>query len=103
MKRMRYAYALTLAFSAPVSWHTFLFRFDPPSDARQQVWGRRLRSTPGCALPLTQDAFGNACALGHIEGAKTAQVNALCVYDILNCDKFVVVKGAVEKLEEVYA
>ena len=71
MRRMRYVYALTLAFSAPVSRHTFLFRFDPPSDARQQVWGRRLRSTPGCALPLTQDAFGNACALGHIEGAQT--------------------------------
>ena len=53
MKRMRYAYALTLAFSAPVSRHTFLFRFDPPSDARQQVWGRRLRSAPGCASAAT--------------------------------------------------
>ena len=42
-------------------------------------------------------------SIANIEGAKTAQVNALCVYDILNCDKFVVVKGAVEKLEEVYA
>lgn len=71
MRRMRYAYALTLAFSAPVSRHTFLFRFDPPSDARQQVWGRRMRCTPGCALPLTRDAFGNACALGHIEDAQT--------------------------------
>lgn len=42
-------------------------------------------------------------SIANIEGAKTAQVNALNVYDILNCDKFVVVKGAVEKLEEVYA
>lgn len=42
-------------------------------------------------------------SIGNIEGAKTAQVNALNVYDILNCDKFVVVKAAVEKLEEVYA
>ena len=71
MRRMRYAYALTLAFSAPVSRHTFLFRFDPPSDARQQVWGRQLRCTPASALPLTRDAFGNACALGHIEAAQT--------------------------------
>ena len=39
----------------------------------------------------------------NIEGAKTTQVNTLNVYDILNCDKFVIVKGAVEKLEEVYA
>ena len=39
----------------------------------------------------------------NIEKVKTAQVNSLNVYDILNCDKFVIVKGAVEKLEEVYA
>ena len=38
-----------------------------------------------------------------LEGVKTTQSNSLCVYDILNCNKFVVVKGAVEKLEEVYA
>lgn len=39
----------------------------------------------------------------NLEGVKTTQSNSLCVYDILNCNKFVVVKGAVEKLEEVYA
>ena len=39
----------------------------------------------------------------NIEKVKTTQVNTLNVYDILNCDKFVIVKGAVEKLEEVYA
>ena len=39
----------------------------------------------------------------NIEGVKTTQVNTLNVYDILNCNKFVIVKGAVEKLEEVYA
>ena len=39
----------------------------------------------------------------NIEGVKTTQYNTLNVYDILNCDKFVIVKGAVEKLEEVYA
>ena len=39
----------------------------------------------------------------NIQGVKTTQANTLNVYDILNCDKFVIVKGAVEKLEEVYA
>ena len=39
----------------------------------------------------------------NIEGVKTTQYNTLNLYDILNCDKFVIVKGAVEKLEEVYA
>lgn len=39
----------------------------------------------------------------NIANVKTTQVNTLNVYDILNCNKFVIVKGAVEKLEEVYA
>ncbi len=38
----------------------------------------------------------------NIPGVKTAQVNTLNVYDILNADKFIVVKDAVAKLEEVY-
>lgn len=40
---------------------------------------------------------------GNIPGVKTSQVNTLNVYDILNADKFIVVKGAVAKIEEVYA
>ncbi len=39
----------------------------------------------------------------NIPGVKTAQVNTLNVYDILNADKFIVVKNAVAKIEEVYA
>jgi large subunit ribosomal protein L4 len=39
----------------------------------------------------------------NIPGVKTAQVNTLNVYDILNADKFIVVKDAVSKIEEVYA
>lgn len=39
----------------------------------------------------------------NIPGIGTAQVNTLNVYDILNADKFIVVKDAVAKLEEVYA
>ena len=39
----------------------------------------------------------------NIPGDKTAQVNTLNVYDILNADMFVVAKGAVSKIEEVYA
>ncbi|MEG1447870.1 MAG: 50S ribosomal protein L4 [Oscillospiraceae bacterium] len=40
---------------------------------------------------------------GNIPGIKTASVNTLNVYDVLNCDKFIVVKDAVAKIEEVYA
>ena len=39
----------------------------------------------------------------NIPGVKTAQVNTLNVYDILNANKLVIVKDAVSKIEEVYA
>ena len=39
----------------------------------------------------------------NIPGVKTALVNTLNVYDILNYDKFIVVKDAVALIEEVYA
>lgn len=39
----------------------------------------------------------------NIPGVKTAQVNTLNVYDVINCDTFIVVKDAVAKIEEVYA
>ena len=39
----------------------------------------------------------------NIPGVKTANVNTLNVYDILNSDKFIVEKDAVAKIEEVYA
>ena len=42
-------------------------------------------------------------SFANIPGVKVAFVNTLNVYDILNCDSFVIAKGAVEKLEEVYA
>ena len=38
----------------------------------------------------------------NIPGVKTALVNTLNVYDIVNADKFVVVKDAVAQIEEVY-
>ena len=39
----------------------------------------------------------------NLPGVKTAQVNELNVYDILNADKLVIAKEAVSKIEEVYA
>ena len=39
----------------------------------------------------------------NIEGLKTTQWNTINVYDILNCDTFIVAKDAVNKIEEVYA
>lgn len=42
-------------------------------------------------------------SLANIPGVKTTQVNTINVYDVLNCDKFIVAKGAAEKMQEVYA
>lgn len=42
-------------------------------------------------------------SLSNIPGIKPTLVNTLNVYDILNYDKFIVVKDAVDKIEEVYA
>ncbi len=42
-------------------------------------------------------------SMANIPGVKTAQVNTLNVYDVLNCDKFIVAKDAAEKMQEVYA
>lgn len=39
----------------------------------------------------------------NIPGVKTAMVNNLNVYDILNADKFIVLKDAIAQIEEVYA
>ncbi len=39
----------------------------------------------------------------NIPGVKTAAVNTLNVYDILNGGKFIVAKNAIAKIEEVYA
>jgi large subunit ribosomal protein L4 len=39
----------------------------------------------------------------NIPGVKTALTNTLNVYDVLNADKFIVVKDAVAQIEEVYA
>ena len=42
-------------------------------------------------------------SLSNIAGVKIAYVNTLNVYDILNCNLFVVARGAAEKMQEVYA
>lgn len=58
----------------------------------------------GKALIVTADANSKVIkSAANIKGVKTAAVNTLNVYDILNYDKFIVSKDAVAKIEEVYA
>ena len=56
------------------------------------------------ALIVTAEADKKVIkSAANIPGVKTAAVNTLNVYDILNYDKFIVVKNAVGQIEEVYA
>lgn len=58
----------------------------------------------GKALIVTAEADTKVIkSAANIPGVKTAAVNTLNVYDILNYDKFIVVKNAVGRIEEVYA
>ena len=56
---------------------------------------------PLIVLPEVDSKIINSAR--NIPGVKTAQVNTLNVYDILNAGKLVVVKEALSKIEEVYA
>ena len=58
----------------------------------------------GKALLVTAEADQKVVkSAANIAGVKTAAVNTLNVYDILNYDKFSVAEDAVAKIEEVYA
>ena len=58
----------------------------------------------GKALIVTAEADTKVIkSAANIPGIKTAAVNTLNVYDILNAEKLIVSKAAVEKLEEVFA
>lgn len=50
----------------------------------------------------SNDAF-TVKSISNIKGAKSAQVNTVNTYDVVNADTLVIVKNAVAKLEEVYA
>ena len=56
------------------------------------------------ALIVTAEADAKVYrSAANIPGVKTAAVNTLNVYDILNGGKFIVAKNAIAKIEEVYA
>jgi large subunit ribosomal protein L4 len=56
---------------------------------------------PLIVLPEVNNMVVKSCA--NIPGAKTTLAHTINVYDILNADKFIASKAAIEKLEEVFA
>lgn len=64
----------------------------------------KVLNVEGKALIVTAETDAKIVkSAGNIPGVKTATVNTLNVYDILNYDKFIVASDAVTKIEEVYA
>lgn len=58
----------------------------------------------GKSLVVTPDVRVNVVkSAANIPGVRTTLSSTLNVYDILNAEKFIIDKAAVEKLEEVYA
>lgn len=58
--------------------------------------GKSLVVTPETRVNVVKSA-------ANIPGVRTTPVSTLNVYDILNADKFIIDKAAIEKLQEVYA
>ena len=56
---------------------------------------------PLIVLPEVNGTVVKSCA--NIPGAKTTLAHTVNVYDILNADKFIASKAAIEKLQEVFA
>ena len=56
---------------------------------------------PMIVLPEVDALVVKSCA--NIPGAKTTLAHTINVYDILNADKFIASKAAIQKLEEVFA
>jgi len=56
---------------------------------------------PLIVLPEVNNMVVKSCA--NIPGVKTTLAHTVNVYDILNADKFIASKAAIEKLEEVFA
>ena len=56
---------------------------------------------PLVVLPEVNGMIVKSCA--NIPGVKTTLANTINVYDILNADKFIASKAAIEKLQEVFA
>ena len=56
----------------------------------------------GKALVVLDEKDETVKGVGNIPGLKLLYTNTLNVYDIVNCEKFIITKDAVQKVEEVY-
>ena len=99
--------ALYSALSAKVAEGNLIVVDDIKCDTFSTKTMANMLSALGCekkSLVVLPDANKFVVkSFANIKGVRTSLFNTINVYDILNADKFIVSKSAVEKLEEVYA
>ena len=99
--------ALKSAFSSKVLSSNLIildeFRLDEYKTKSVVVVLKNLNITGKALIVFSEVDRITAKSARNIPGIKTAYVNTLNVYDILNFDKLVIIKDAVSKIEEVYA
>ena len=99
--------ALKSAFSAKVAAGDMLVLESLTLDTYKTKTIAEMLNTLGAdkkvLLVLAENSDVLVKSARNIPGVKTALVNTLNTYDVLNADKFIVVKDAVAQIEEVYA
>jgi len=79
------------------------FAFDAPKTKEMITVLNNLKVDKKVLIVITDNNEAVIRSASNIPGVQTASVNTLNVYDIVNYDKFIITKEAVQKVEEVYA
>ncbi|MCK9217378.1 MAG: 50S ribosomal protein L4 [Firmicutes bacterium] len=78
-------------------------KFDVPKTKQMISVLENLKVSNKAMIVLSEKNENVEKSARNIPNIKTTLVNTLNVYDILNYDKFIITKAAIEKVEEVYA
>ncbi len=77
-------------------------KLDQPKTKEMVKVLENLKATGKALVVLDEKDETVKRASGNIPGLKLLYTNTLNVYDIVNCEKFIITKDAVQKVEEVY-
>lgn len=98
--------AMKSALSSKVSDNNIIvldeLNFDAPKTKQVVTMLQNLNVDSKTLIVLSEKNENVEKSARNIPNVKTSLVNTLNVYDILNYDKFIITKSAVEKVEEVY-
>ncbi|HCJ56008.1 50S ribosomal protein L4 [Lutispora sp.] len=98
--------AMKSALSSKVSDNNIIvldeLNFDAPKTKQVVTMLQNLNADSKTLIVLSEKNENVEKSARNIPNVKTSLVNTLNVYDILNYDKFIITKSAVEKVEEVY-